>query len=234
MSVIEYTQTYLSMGLRPLPVFHPDDGCQCNYKNTSQSCDLSDSERSLDSPSQYMQCYGKVPMDEKWQDIPYSIEDFNESCNVALQMGRQRNGAWLVAIDVDGELDWPWFQELPETMKAKTGRGTHYIFTVPPETPLANWKDVFDTRSRSEGYRYNWKGEQNDGAVDIRYCRGAIVAPPSKHKSGEEYAWEQFILPAELPSLHLTDIFRFYYGQKPHLKRYFRWSDNPSREGKEP
>ena len=68
--------------------------------------------------------------------------------------------------------------ELPETVRAVTGRGgTHLYFRY-------NGTDITNRAGLLEG-------------VDVRGEGGYVVAPPSVHPNGTEYAWE--IEPGELP-----------------------------------
>jgi hypothetical protein len=125
-----------------------------------------------------------VPKDDEWANrpFPYSVADFDPDDNVALAMGRQWDGRWLVAIDYDGTPTVPW-GELPDTLTTTTGRGKHFLFQVPASEPLGNWIDVLSARDKSLGYKPG-----HSGAVDVRYARGAVVAPPSLHRSGARYA----------------------------------------------
>jgi len=210
-----WVTTYFDKGYRPIRLYHPEDGCQCLYKNKEESCEN--------------QCLGKVPYYDNWPDREFTINDFEERCNVALAMGKQPNGKWLLAIDIDGFLPWWWFDEIPKTLESTTGRGKHYIFSVPPDSPFGNWTDIFHTRSKVTGYRLDHKG-----AVDIRYCRGAIVAPPSLHKSNKQYEWKNWIEPAELPELYIRDIINAHIKRRPNVQHYQRWSSNPSHKNKKP
>jgi hypothetical protein len=163
----EYARSYIVAGLRPIPVYPPSAGCRCGGR-----CKVT-------SP-----CPGKVPRDPHWADRPYfTAEDFEMTDNIALAMGAQPSGKWLVALDVDGALDLtPYFGVLPETLMTRTGRGTHHIYEVRPETPLGNWRDVIGTRDKLSGYKPGFWG-----ALDLRYARGAVVAAPSTHRTGVEY-----------------------------------------------
>jgi len=213
--IIRWVERYFDKGLRPIPIHHPMDGCHCLYKNKEEECGD--------------QCLGKVPKDKDWANKTYSISDFNEPCNVALAMGEQPNNKWLIAIDIDGFLPWWWFDELPSTLQSQTGRGIHYIFSVEKDSPFGNWTDIFHTRSKLTGYRLDHKG-----AVDIRYCRGAVIAPPSLHKSGSFYKWESWIEPAILPYEYERDIINAHAQRRPNVKRYQKWSSWPEHKGKKP
>lgn len=213
--LLEMVNSYFDKGFRPIPVYHPLEGCQCLYKEKEDNCGD--------------QCLGKVPKDRGWADKLYSPDDFKEKCNVALGMGKQPNGEWLIAIDIDGFLPWWWFDEMPLTLTSYTGRGIHYIFSVPPDSPFGNWTDIFHTRSKLTGYRLDHKG-----AIDIRYCRGAIIAPPSLHKYGRLYRWDRFITPTKLPEVYIRDIINAHAKRRPNVKRYYKWSSWPEHKNKNP
>ena len=218
---MEMIERYFDDGFRPIPIYHPSQGCQCLRKDTEERCDRQEDERN--------QCLGKVPRYKDWADRDFTIDDFKDISNVALAMGKQPNGLWIMAIDIDGTLPWWWFDELPKTLHSITGRGDHFVFSVPPDSPLGNWTDIFHTRSKLTGYRLEHKG-----AVDIRYCRGAIVAPPSLHKWGTNYKWEEWRKPAELPSIFLDDVLTGHSNRRPKVKKYKRWSEYPSHLNKKP
>ncbi len=107
------------------------------------------------------------------------------SANIGIPMG-ERSG--LVALDVDtrhggdGSLAMLMdeFAILPETITATTGGGgKHYIFKYTEELALKN----------VVGFR--------DG-LDIRTQGGMIVAAPSIHHSGKQYAWDSGKSPFEM------------------------------------
>lgn len=167
MNVRDAVKAYLAQGLRPIPVYPPSAGCRCERAHP-------------DNPTQ---CLGKVPRDRSWADrlAPFAPEDFAPDDNVALAMGRQPDGRWLVGIDYDGAPTVPW-GELPLTLTTTSGRGKHLIYRAPDAAPLGNWVDVLGARDKATGYKPG-----HAGAVDLRYARGAVVAAPSLHRSGVRY-----------------------------------------------
>lgn len=107
------------------------------------------------------------------------------SANIGIPMG-EKSG--LVALDVDtrhgGEgslaMLMDEFTLLPDTITATTGGGgKHYIFKYTEELALKN----------VVGFR--------DG-LDIRTQGGMIVAAPSIHHSGKQYAWDSGKSPFEM------------------------------------
>lgn len=168
MSARHAAQVYIDGGFRPIPVWNPRAGCKCE-KHGALAPD---------------QCHGKVPKDPNWKDRTYfAANEFADDDNVALAMGQQPDGRWLVALDADGEFPFERFLgPLPMTLTTRSGRGEHRIFQVEPRAALGNFVDVFATRSKVSGYRPGLAG-----ALDLRYARGAVVAPPSLHRSGVRY-----------------------------------------------
>jgi hypothetical protein len=150
-----------------------------------------------------LQCLGKAPRDPDWKDrsLPFTANDFAPDDNVALAMGLQPDGRWLVAIDYDGLPTVPW-GELPSTLMTTTGRGRHYIYQTPDAEPLGNWIDVCSARDKTHGYRPG-----HAGAVDLRFARGAVVAAPSLHRSGVRYVSNELPI-TMLPEHVATTIYR--------------------------
>lgn len=77
---MEYLRLFFDWGLRPIPLYHPFDGCHCYRESEPGQC--------FDPWRGYHQCIGKVPQDSKWADKEYTIEDFKHPCNLALAMGK--------------------------------------------------------------------------------------------------------------------------------------------------
>jgi hypothetical protein len=215
-SIKEAAQFYIEQGFRPMPTFGVQEGCRHRPVKPELDCKG--------------QCWGKVPKIEHWPDHDiFGPEHFDEATNLALIMGKQLDGRWFLGIDVDGDIDLNEFLLLPETLECKTNRGKHLIFEVTPDSPLGNWNDIFSTRSEYLGYRSGYYG-----AVDIKYCRGAFISPPSKTKVGGFYEWKEWRQPAELPESEILYLIRKRKFSHPKVKRYRKWSDYPSHEGKNP
>lgn len=184
---------YIARGLRPVPVWGVAGGqCQCGNPASADHGKMG-------------QGVGKHPVDrETWKNRLYTASDFSPGNNLALAMGKQRDGRWLVALDVDGDVPLErWLGPLPDTLTARTGRGTHRIFVVEPFAPLGNWRDAWRTRDPRRGYRPGFSG-----ALDVRYARGAIVAPPSVHRNGTRYHWINDLDPAPLPAAAIRALLR--------------------------
>lgn len=226
-TIAEAVEFYKENGYRPIPIFSVEDGCKCS----SEKC--ADQAGRL----QVGQCWGKVPTDLNWFDKVAESKDFNEKNNIALLMGRQTNrlsgdqtsGRWLVAFDVDGDLDLSDHFDLPETLEQKTGRGSHFIFEVPYNTALGNWNNLLMTRDKKTGYKKGFAG-----ALDIKYARGALIVAPSIHKSGKQYQWVNYRDPAILPYDIISKMIWLRKKAHPKVKRYFSWTASPSHKNKKP
>lgn len=213
-SIKEAAQFYIDHGLRPLPIFSVDEGCKC--KNPSANCIKE-------------QCFGKVPSVENWPDKQIDADCFNDAHNLALIMGKQTDGRWFLGIDIDGEFDISSFMTLPKTLECNTARGRHLIFRVEENSPLGNWKDIFGTRDTYSGYKKNFKG-----AVDLKFCRGAMVSPPSKSKTGVDYEWNEWMEPAFLERYEVQFLVRLHKKNFPKVTTYRTWSADPLHKGKKP
>lgn len=206
---------YTQQGFRAMPLYGIDEGCKHKPAKAALDC--------------LGQCYGKVPKREHWPDKDlFTPEDFDPGCNLALIMGRQLDGRWFVGFDLDGYLDLDQHLLLPPTLECVTNRGRHLIFEVPPDAPLGNWNDILSTRSEN-GYRLNYSG-----ALDIRYCRGAMASPPSRTKSGGEYGWVEWRQPEMLPESEINFLIRRRKFSHPNVMRYRLWSLNPAHARKKP
>lgn len=138
------------------------------------------------------QAKGKHPRIKSWNEEATTdaakIKEWwskTPSANIGIPMG-EKSG--LVTLDVDtrhgGEESLAKlvkeFAPLPDTITATTGGGgKHYIFKYTEELCLKN----------VVGFR--------DG-LDIRTQGGMIVAAPSIHSSGREYAWDSGKSPFEM------------------------------------
>ena len=215
-SIHEAVAFYQSNGFRPMPLYGIEDKCQHRPIKPELDCKG--------------QCWGKVPKIEHWPDHDnFTIKDFPEGCNLALIMGEQLDGRWFVGLDVDGQLDLNEFLILPPTLECKTNRGKHLIYEVTPDSALGNWNDILSTRSKIIGYRLNYTG-----ALDIKYCRGAMASPPSSTKTGGQYEWMEWRQPEFLPDSEVNYMKRKRKFSHPNVTRYQKWSQDPTHKGKRP
>lgn len=134
----------------------------------------------------------KHPPIPKWQERATSDTDTHASWwdphpewGVGWKMGRQDDGRFLVAIDVDVDKGGrttlqQLFEERPglreefqATVRAVTGRdGAHFVFELPPDAPHPTNRAHFRN------------------GIDIRAEGGQIVVQPSLHpETGKMYRW---------------------------------------------
>lgn len=100
--------------------------------------------------------------------------------NVGIATGGLSRGLVVIDLDVDPDKGEDGYEtlrlwelehgELPETVSAITGRGGVHLY-YQTNTPIAN-------------------SVNTELGVDVRGDGGFVVAPPSVHPNGNEYAWE--------------------------------------------
>jgi len=95
-----------------------------------------------------------------WGAMPFA--------NIGIGTG---DGFFVVDLDGAAAALWAEANDLPSTLTAKTARGKHLYFAIPPGVIVRNsTSDVAD-------------------GVDVRGIGGYVVAPPSIHPSGAVYQW---------------------------------------------
>lgn len=86
----------------------------------------------------------------------------------------------LVVIDVDARDGLKLLPDLPPTATATTGRGTHHVY-----------QDRSRGKLRNTTGRIPVRGEWREApGIDLRASGGCFIAPPSIHKSGVRYRWD--------------------------------------------
>jgi hypothetical protein len=174
-------RVYLRLGLCPIAVYGvtTDGACTCGRSDCSAA--------------------GKHPIGSGWQHRSVELQRLDDllirhpNANVGLRMGKQDASLALVCIDVDGErllleaLEAE-LGELPPTLTARTGKGSHLIYRMPEAL-------------KSPGNRTKLAH-----GVDVRGMGGQIVAPPSMHRSGRRYRWENAREPDVLPAAWLAKL----------------------------
>lgn len=135
---------------------------------------------------------GKHPVAKNWQlgDVdPLALDEMlmrNWRFNIGIRTGYQRNGRFLVVIDLDGprSLLEPLEKEhgpLPPTLVARTGRGgLHFYYWLRSGVEMGNRAGIVPK-------------------VDVRGEGGQVVASPSRHASGNYYTWLDVREPEVLP-----------------------------------
>ena len=109
----------------------------------------------------------------------------NRNYNIGLQAGPQ-SGVWVLDLDgKDAEAAIRALEEqhgsLPDTPKAKTGRGVHIYFCYNPAFPVKNTAGEIASH------------------IDTRGAGGYTILPPSRHYSGRQYQWVTGGSPADTP-----------------------------------
>ena len=101
------------------------------------------------------------------------------------------SGVWV--LDVDGPEGRASLEELerqhgplPPTVTARTGKGEHRYFLWNSERPVGSRSGVLP-------------------GIDTRGDGGYVIAPPSNHRSGVDYAWDQDRSPLEAEFAHAPD-----------------------------
>lgn len=133
---------------------------------------------------------GKHPVMRAWQTAPFDLDELdamlisNWRFNIGLRTGLQRDGRFLVVVDVDGprSLLEPLEAEhgaFPPTLTARTGSGGLHLYYY-ARRELGNRVRVVPH-------------------VDLRGAGGQVVAPPSLHASGARYEWITVREPEALP-----------------------------------
>lgn len=155
-------QAYAAIGLRVIPVHTVTDGiCSCG-------------KRKCDSPGKHP----RTPHGHK--DASCDADQINAwwnsrpDDNIGIRTGAESG---IVILDVDGPIGESSLEQLvvkhgalPETPTVSTGGGGRHIYfrhpltTVPSRTGIAR-------------------------SIDVRGDGGYVVAPPSRHASGVNYAW---------------------------------------------
>lgn len=178
--VLALALKYIDLGFKIFPAHTilSDGTCSCGNKN----CDDA----------------GKHPATKKGlkdaSNDPKKIDEwFGESAparNICIATG-EISGITVIDVDVgegkNGEQTWIELNSEkgePDTLMSETGSGGMHVFF--------QYNSALKTSS-------NTLGE----GIDVRNDGGYIIAPPSKHKSGNEYVWENFgaglkYLPAHL------------------------------------
>lgn len=170
-SVADAITICLTAGLRPILIHSPlpDGSCSCGKKNCSKS-------------------KGKHPIAKNWQKNEPSLDELLNHIarlkftpNLGIVLGKQRDGDYLIAVDVD---DMKRFEELeeelgplPETPRCDSGRGFRLFYTAPPQIDVKTLANV--------------TGLGGVPGLDIKVESGQVVVAPSLHQNGARYRWSQ-------------------------------------------
>jgi len=184
-TVLDAARIYVDLGLHPIAMhgIGPDGNCTCGKAHPAK-----------EHPDGTLSCSaGKHPLSGRWQVGGCALEVLERQlhqapdANVAIRMGRQPNGAFLVALDRDGphaviaELE-AQHGRLPITLTAKTARGRHFVYC---------WNERYPVPKNNVS--------KLAAHLDVRSEGGLIVVAPSRHFSGCQYRWVKAIEPVVFP-----------------------------------
>lgn len=182
LSVLEHAVAYGNQGFLILYVWAPTFGGSpepttehptatgCTCKEKTGDCSI-----------------GKHPVVTAWQKLSTHEENklrdqysrLKKRPNIAIQLGTQANGTYIIAIDVDNEDRYRELVEelgpLTETARCESGRGYRLFYTLPDEV---------DPESIN-----NAKAIGGKPGVDVKAKNGYVVVAPSWHSNGKQYRW---------------------------------------------
>jgi hypothetical protein len=188
-SVESAVELYFAIGLKNVLLHAPtsEGGCSCGKvhdKSNSGSSSI-----------------GKHPIQPSWQKKSPSLDELKDQIsrcrftpNIGIVLGRQPEGEYLIAVDVDdanriSELETE-YGPLPETPRCDSGRGYRLFFSAPPEIDVDRLTNVTALGSTKENPK---------PGVDVKVEGGQVVVAPSLHANGKRYAWTVVGAVAPLP-----------------------------------
>lgn len=180
---------YISFGLWVFPIYGVENGkCMCRRK----FCPESDTGK---HPiyDRYLNRNGfRGATNDPAKAIPFFLK--YKGCNIGI-----RTGSNIMVLDIDGSrgsqsLDTleQKYEPLPVSWTVTSGRGDgkHIYLRIPKELDLRCSQGKVDTYGPG---------------LDVRANGGYIVAPPSEHKSGRQYLWDDEYSPEEIPLADAPD-----------------------------
>lgn len=143
---------------------------------------------------------GKHPIRKNWPKPADNEEQLRDEflslrmkSNVGLILGEQRDGSYLVAVDIDDEERFTQLEaELGDlsrdTATCESARGARLFYRIPEIVPKARLKN-----------RTALSGKPRDGVekkervpgVDVKVGGGQVVVAPSLHITGKRYVWSK-------------------------------------------
>ena len=162
-ALVEAALEYTSLRWPILPVYEPGDegACSCGLRDCSHSAKHPRTRHGVHDATT-----DEATIRSLWASHP--------NANVAIAAG---SVSGLAVLDVDGEEGLKSLRRLeaehvplPQTLISKTGGGGRHVYFRCPVGP-------FKSRTRIAP------------GLDIRANGTYVVAPPSRHSSGEAYAW---------------------------------------------
>jgi len=185
MSALEAGLEYLRGGRNPVFTYGIDNTDPNKLRCT---CGRPDCERNA----------GKHPIRKNWPKAADTEEQLRDEylsirvkSNVGLILGEQRDGSYLVAVDVDDEARFAQLEtELGalsrDTATCASGRGYRLFYRIPEIIPKARLKNRTALTSKPRE-----PGENKIPGVDVKVGGGQVVVAPSLHLSGKLYEWSR-------------------------------------------
>jgi hypothetical protein len=182
-------EIYFATGLKNV-LLHaptPSGGCTCGKAHdTSKSGSSS---------------IGKHPIQKGWQKSSPSLDELKDQIarckfvpNIGIVLGKQPDGEYLIAVDVDDEARMAELEAeygpLPSTPRCDSGRGYRLFFSAPPEIDVSRLSNVTALGSTKEDPK---------PGVDVKVESGQVVVAPSLHANGKRYVWTVVGPIAQLP-----------------------------------
>lgn len=137
---------------------------------------------------------GKTPL-VPWREVSGDEVDWGKytKSNYWVATG-SRSG--VLVLDCDNDQTDRWWREvaglaeqMDATASSRTAKGAHYWFRLEPGEEVRGWA-----------------AHQGDLHFDVRGDGGGVIAPPSVHETGHQYAWIRS--PDQAPLLPLPDALR--------------------------
>jgi Virulence-associated protein E/Bifunctional DNA primase/polymerase, N-terminal len=143
---------------------------------------------------------GKHPIRKNWPKPAETEEALRDEflsirskSNVGLILGEQRDGSYLVAVDVDDETRVAQLElelgVLPrDTATCESARGYRLFYRIPEIVPKARLKNrtALSGKPREGGEK-----QERIPGVDVKVGGGQVVVAPSLHISGKRYVWSK-------------------------------------------
>ena len=132
---------------------------------------------------------GKHPILSRWTKLastdPCELRDQRAKIsfepNVGIALGERSDGSYVVAIDVDDDDRLVELEAehgpLPPTLAILSARGAKRLYSLAPDVP----RDRLRNRT----------GVGGSPGVDAKVAGGQVVAPPSVHRTGATYTWDE-------------------------------------------
>lgn len=180
---------YIDAGLKPILIHAPADGglCTCGQKHELTKTGSSSS--------------GKHPIEKRWQKQNATRDELRDQIarlkfvpNIGIVLGRQQEGEYIVAVDVDDLARFAELEEelgpLPETPRCDSGRGYRLFYKIPSEINPSTLNNVTGLGGTKQ---------QPKPGLDVKVEGGQVVVAPSMHANGKRYEWTRVGVVAMLP-----------------------------------